>query len=127
MSNLISGHFNMKLRMTIHRNGRLIFFFTIGVMFASCIRDYEPDILAKDETKYVVSGVVANGDSVQTVNVSTSSSINAPKYIPVTGCDVKLFDDHAHIFQLEDVGNGKYSGEIDPIFLQPGALFKVVV
>jgi len=117
----------MKKQSIIHRQNSLIFFFAIVVMFTSCIRDYDPDILAKDETKYVVSGVVANGDSIQTVNVSTSSSINAPKYYPVIGCDVKLIDDQGDVFPLEDGGNGKYSGKVDSAFLQPGSMFKVEV
>lgn len=94
---------------------------------SSCIKNYEPEILASDAKKYIVAGQVTEGDSLQKVNVSQTSPIGDPSYIPVTGCHVTIYDDRNHQFALTDNGNGDYSVVIEPVYLMPGVSFKVEI
>ncbi|MBK9980907.1 MAG: DUF4249 domain-containing protein [Saprospiraceae bacterium] len=99
----------------------------IVVLSTSCIKNFEPDILTSDAKKYVVTGQVAAGDSLQRVNVSLTSPINEPEYIPVPGCEVNIYDDKGHQFSLNDAGKGDYTVVIDPVFFAPGVSFKVEI
>jgi hypothetical protein len=105
----------------------IIYVLAIGIGLSSCIRSYEPEILAADEMKYVVSGTVTDEDGTQTVNVSITSPVSKPQYNPVTGCSVTILDDRGHAFPMEDAGNGDYRNSIDLSFLQPGVAFRIEV
>ncbi|MBN2614989.1 MAG: DUF4249 domain-containing protein [Bacteroidales bacterium] len=93
----------------------------------SCIDSYTPAIRSADTSKYVVTGQVDNKDTLQTVNVSLSSSISDPSYISVTGCTIRIQDDNGHHFPLTDNGDGSYSGKIDPQYMYPGSAFRVSI
>jgi len=111
----------------MHRNNILLVMPMLSWIFSSCIRSYEPEILADDEKKYVITGQVTDESELQTIHVSISSSIDLPKYLPVTNCKVKIIDDLGHIFLLGGQNNGDYSTMIDSAFLQPGRAFQVEV
>lgn len=97
------------------------------LVVSSCIKPYEPDIRSSDKQKYVVTGQVTDGGGDQTVNVSLTSPIGDPHYIPVQGCFVRIFDDKGNTFYMTEMGNGDYYTWIDPSFLIPGASFKIEV
>jgi hypothetical protein len=124
---LISGQIEMKKRMIVNRIVQIIFLFTLVVMISSCIRSYEPEILAADEKKYVITGQLTDEDGSQSINVSLSSPIQSPQYIPVLGCQVNIVDDKGHTFPMGDEGNGNYNNTIDPVVLQAGIAFKIEV
>lgn len=111
----------------MHPNKICICIVMITWMFSSCIRSYEPEILSADESKIVISGYVTDEDGKQTVNISKSSSIQAPKYIPLTGCQVNIVDDHGNTFQMQDHGDGNYTNTIDLSFLLAGVAYKLEV
>ena len=111
----------------MHRNNIIATCLIMAALFSACIRSYEPEILAADEKKYVITGQVTDEDGSQSINVSLSSPIEDPKYIPVTGCQVSIIDDKGHTFPMGDEGNGNYNNTIDPVFLQPGIAFKIEV
>lgn len=96
-------------------------------MASACIKPYAPEIQSRDLNKYVVTGQVTAGDSTQTVNVSRTSSISDPKYIPVSGCTIIIFDDKGNEFPLTEKGNGDYFTVINPDFLIPGVSFRIEV
>ncbi|MBN2614991.1 MAG: DUF4249 domain-containing protein [Bacteroidales bacterium] len=100
---------------------------TVVFSLASCIDSYTPVIKSNDKGKYVVMGKVDMNDSVQTVNVSMTSSISDPNYIAATGCTVEILDNNGHNFPLRDDGDGNYTGEIDPQYMVPGSAFKVSI
>jgi len=107
-----------------------VFFFLlliVGLMISSCIKTYVPDILSKDENKYVINGAVTDIDGTQTVNISVTSPIDDPQYLPVPGCVVKISDDNGNEFQMEDMGDGDYKTFIDPAYLLSGVSFKLEV
>ncbi len=98
---------------------------TLAIMLTSCIKPYEPVIESKDALKYVVSGQVITGDSVQRVNISMTSSISNPKYIPVTNCRVKIMDDKGNIYTAADMHDGNYEFFVPEPALVEGSRFKV--
>lgn len=105
----------------------ILYFVLLVVMGSSCIKPYSPLIKSIDANKYVVSGQVTYGDSAQIVNVSTTSPIGDPQYLPVTGCIVRILDDNGNEFPMSDLDNGDYSTWIDPELIIPGASFRVEV
>src|SRR5690242_9581179 len=131
LSNPHSGQLDMQLsslyNIIMRRINVLLFIWVSLLVTPSCIKLYEPEIQASDENKYVISGQVAAGDSLQTVNVSLSSSIGTPHFIPVADCQVTIFDDKGNSFPLTYATKGNYVTSIDPQFLQPGSKFKVEV
>lgn len=109
----------------MHLN-KFILFLLFGIMMASsCINPFYPDIESGDESQVVVGGGVASGEEVQTVNVSISSPIDNPRYIPLLGCNVRIMDHEGHDFQMQDQGDGNYTTVIDSSFLTPGRSFMV--
>ena len=98
-----------------------------ALLLSSCIRSYEPEILSEDESKFVISGYITDEDGKQTVNISKSSSIQDPKYIPVTGCQVNIVDDQGNVFPMQDNDDGNYTNEIDLSFLKAGIAYKLEV
>lgn len=103
----------------------LLFLFVSLFVTTSCFKSYIPNIRAEDLSKYVVMGRVDKNNSIQSVNVSVTSSINNPKYIPVIECTVTISDDKGHTFPLNDQGDGDYKGRIDHRYMVQGAQFKV--
>lgn len=111
----------------MHRNKLKLFFLMPVILAVSCIKIYDPVISSADEKKYVVSGQITDLDSLQVVNVSVTSEISDPGYIPVTGCTVKILDDRGNVFDLADRENGDYAVWIDPVYILPGISYKVEV
>lgn len=112
----------------MRRQNNIFFLILILAFIAnSCIKSYVPKIKTNNINKYVVMGRVDKNSSVQTVNISLTSSVSEPEYIPITGCTVSISDDANHAFYLSDQGNGSYKGWVDPNYMVPGARFKVVI
>jgi hypothetical protein len=97
----------------------------LGLIVSSCIKPYDPKITGSDAKKYVVSGGIDDSDSNQIVNITMTSSISDPKYLPVAGCIVVIISDKGIEFPLTDIGDGDYSTVIDRGFMTPGASFMV--
>ena len=104
-----------------------IFFLIIILIQAltSCIKRYEPEIKREDAVKFVVRGQVNKGDKIQHVNISTSSPVSQPLYIPVTGCTVKIIDDKGNTYPAMDMQDGNYDLSIPESALTPGSSFKM--
>lgn len=111
----------------MRRTESLVYLLMLVLLFTACIRNFEPDIKADDVSRYVISGQVAAGDSLQKVNVSLTSPIGKPSFIPVNGCSVSMYDGQGHQFQMSDAGQGDYTIVIDTIYLTTGAAFRVEI
>ncbi|HPT03330.1 MAG TPA: DUF4249 domain-containing protein [Bacteroidales bacterium] len=109
------------------RRNRIIWFALPLLVLASCVKSYEPLIKSSDRSKYVVSGNITDAGGQQKVNVSMTSAIGDPEFIPVEGCLVMIRDDKGHDFDMTDSGNGDYFAIIDPAFLKAGVSFKVII
>ncbi len=111
----------------MRRIDTILFLIIVTVGASSCVKFYDPEIHAQDANKYVVNGQITDEDGHQKVNVSMTSSISDPKYIPVTGCTVTINDHHGNNFLMSDAGKGDYLTTIDSSFLISGDSFKVQV
>jgi hypothetical protein len=109
------------------RNNIFISFLILVILLQSCIVPYEPNIDSKNLNKFVVTGQVSDNSDYQIVSISTSSSIGAPKYTPVSGCSVRIFDDTGNQFTMQEAEAGTYKVKIAANFLTPGASFKVEI
>jgi hypothetical protein len=101
--------------------------FLAFLMLTGCIKPYDPQIDSNAAAKYVVSGRVTDVEGWQEVEVSYSSPIDDPSFIPVTGCTVWILDDRGNNFKLEDYGNGKYRVWLGSEYLVPGTSYMVIV
>ena len=99
---------------------------TMLVLFA-CIKTYNPRIDSNAENKYVVSGRITDKEGWQEVEVSLSSPIESPGYLPGSGCQVKVLDDKGNIFLLEEHRPGLYRVWIDQKYLISGTSYQVRV
>ncbi len=99
--------------------------FLIMLMLSSCIKRFDPMIKSSDARKYVVSGQVNRGDLVQRINVSFSTSLALQKYVPVTGCVVKIIDGKGNVYPTNDILDGNYEFVIPENELLPGNTFMV--
>jgi len=112
----------------MHRNNIVNVIITIFILFiTSCIKTYEPEIVSNDAVKFVVSGQVSQGDSIQIINVSTTSKIRMPIYIPVSGCKVAIIDSKGMSYNATDMLDGNYEVIIPKNELTPGASFKLEI
>jgi len=107
---------------------KIIYIITLlTIVLTSCIKNYEPVIESNDAVKYVVSGQVSTGEQVQRINISITSPISKPKYIPVTNCTVTIVDDNGGTYSATDVNKGNYEVYIPENVLVKGRSFKVEI
>lgn len=104
-----------------------IMFLLLLLMVSSCIKPYDPDIESREVQKYVVTGQITDGYGSQKVNVSVTSPIGDPQYLPVSGCDVVISDDKGNVFPTQYMGQGDYLAWINSGFLTAGTSFMVRV
>jgi hypothetical protein len=97
------------------------------LLLTACIKSYDPQIESNSTAKYVISGRVTDVEGWQEVNVSLSSPIDDPNYIPVLGCQVTILDDRGNSFALDDYGFGSYKVWLAKDYLVPGTSYKVLV
>jgi len=109
----------------MHRNNILYFSMIIALLLTSCIKPYEPVIESKDAVKFVVSGQVVKGDSVQRISISVTSPIGDPAYLPVAGCQVTIYDDKGNSYMAADQFNGDYNFFVPESNLVPGISYMI--
>ncbi len=107
------------------RNNQYYLPVVLMLILVSCIKRYDPDIDSTDKVKYVITGSVNKGDSIQRVNISTTSLLSRPRIIPVTGCSVKIIDGKGNIYIAKDVWKGNYEANISESELVAGNTFMV--
>ncbi|MCK9421535.1 MAG: DUF4249 domain-containing protein [Bacteroidales bacterium] len=110
----------------MHRIKNIPLIITLLMLF-SCIKLYDPQIDSNAKNKYVVSGRITNTEGWQEVDVSLSSPIESPSYVPVSGCRVNILDDKGNIFLMEEYNPGQYLVWIGQEYLKPGISYKVMV
>jgi hypothetical protein len=110
----------------MHQIKNILFLFTLLMLF-SCIKPYNPVIDSNSANKYVVSGRVTDIEGWQDVDVSLSSPIGSPKYIPLSDCKVYIKDDKDNIFELTENNPGQYHVWMAKENLTPGTSYKVMV
>lgn len=97
------------------------------LMLGGCIKEYHPRFNSESTQKYVVQGMLTNIEGWQEVNLSISSSLLNPEYIPLMDCQVEIRDDVNQKFTLEDSGNGTYRVWMSAEYLVPGRSYQLIV
>ena len=110
----------------MHQIKNISVIFTMLLLF-SCIKPYDPQIDVKVANKYVVSGRITDKEGWQEVDVSLSSPIESPKYVPVSHCVVNILDNKSNIFSLTEFKPGQYHVWLGKEYLTPGTSYKVIV
>jgi hypothetical protein len=104
--------------------GKLVFTALIlTMMLTSCIKRYDPNIKASDTVKYVVTGQVIRGDSVQLIHISLTTSLALQKNITISGSIVKIIDSKGNEYPGTDNFDGNYKVIIPEAELIPGNKF----
>ena len=103
-----------------------MFVFSMLLLFA-CIKSYDPVINSDALKKYVVSGRITDTEGWQTIEVSLSSPIGAPDFIPVEGCQVTIVNDQGKVFPTFAYDQGQYKAWMFRNDLVPGTSFQVKV
>lgn len=110
----------------MHQIKNIAFIFTMLLLYA-CIKPYDPRIDSNLANKYVVTGLITDTEGWKEVDVSLSSPIESPEYIPVSDCQVKILDDKGNTFLLEENRPGKYQVWMGQEYLIPGTSYQVRV
>ncbi len=109
------------------RQNSLLIVAVLALMLTSCIKAYDPEIKSQDAVKFVVSGQINKGDTVQRINISKTSPVSQPVHFQVSGCTVTIIDDKGNTYNAVDVNNGDYESVIPQSALTPGTSFKLNV
>lgn len=96
-------------------------------MLTSCITPFDPDIKTSELNKYFVSGGINDQSEIQTVTISLTSPVTAPRFIPVTGCEIVITNQNGNEFRMTGYGEGIYRCRIDSTLLVEGASFRIEI
>jgi hypothetical protein len=96
-----------------------------GLFFTTCIEEYNPDI-TDDTELLVIDGSIVKGDSVQTISVSWSTSVDDSYYNPVSGCTVWATNGQGTQFIFNE-NNDEYTAVIPDEYLAYNSEFKITV
>lgn len=72
----------------------------LGLLSNSCIERFYLDEVEDDQTKLVIEAHLDNYDSVQTIVLSRTVSIEKPVFNPVSSCDVSVLSENGDIYQF---------------------------
>jgi len=83
----------------------------LAILGFACVSPYEADI--EDEPRLIsIEGSLIKGEEEQTVQVSTTASLDYPVFFPVRGCEVNLLDEFDNTFSYREVSGGIYKASI---------------
>ena len=103
---------------------------TISLLFVvlgtGCIVPFEPDIEESSEV-LVIDGRITDAPGPQTITISRSSPYNSPKFLPVSGCVVRVEDEAGTGITFLENAEGIYQSEPEPEFLAVGKAYKLLV
>lgn len=106
-----------------------ILLFILALQFLwlnSCIDEYWPDV-DKYENLLVVEGGITNTPGPYTIKISKSLPVKYARYIPFSGCVLKIFDDDGSSETLVETEPGTYSTMSNGIQGQIGKRYKLSV
>lgn len=92
----------------------------------SCIDPFTPDI-SESKDLLVVSGNISDQPGEHFVSVSRSAPFNAPKFLPVTGCVVRVEDEEGNGFTYTEKKAGEYSVLLNKPFLGLKKSYKLLI
>lgn len=110
---------------TINRN---LFVLLAGMLLSSCVERYFPTMELNSKPQIVIEGSITTEGDDQEIVISESSSLDQPKFNPVSGCNVRVEDDKGHRFPFSESNNaGHYHGIIDEESIIIGVHYRLFV
>ncbi|KPL26561.1 MAG: hypothetical protein AMS23_01315 [Bacteroides sp. SM1_62] len=105
----------------------IVTLFCMAWMLPSCIEEYMPDIETLESNKYVVFGELTTEQEDHIVSVALASSIQEPKYMPLSECFVRIVDRTGKSFEGDEFEGGKYVVRIPPENILPGMAYQLEI
>lgn len=107
-------------------NGLKHFLSLMSVFYVTgCIEPYDAGV-DQDIRLITVDGSLVKGDSIQTVAISRTTSLDDPEFTPLRGCLVKVIDDLDNEFVFDENEEGTYSLPIMDHFLVYNRKYKLI-
>lgn len=85
-----------------------IMIFVIHLLMSSCIKEYWPDLKDGSDNLLVVDGKITNEKPPYTIQLSRTSSLQNPEFIPETGADVYIVDITGMQEYCQEISEGIY-------------------
>jgi len=104
-----------------------IFAFLLLLTQVSCVEKYWPDLGGAYQDALVVDGIITNNPGPYTVKLSRSSSVEAPKLLPYTGCYVSINCDDGSTEQLIETEAGVYLSSVFGMQGEIGKKYKIII
>lgn len=111
----------------MHQIKNILFWGILVLLLSTCIEPFSPNLGSDSTTKYVVYGQITDKEGFQTVSVSMSSTVDKQKYNPLSGCTIRISDNHSNVFTLNEFEKGNYRVWIAKEYLKPGNSYQVSV
>jgi hypothetical protein len=104
----------------------LVVIILFGLLADSCIYPFNPSI---DEIHdlLVIDGHIIKGEKVQTISVSRSSVYNQPRFLPESGCLVRVVDDKGKFFTFTETAKGIYTSNIPDALIKYNTAYQLFV
>lgn len=93
----------------------------------ACIDEYWPDDITKYEDLLVVDGYISNEPGPYTIKLSISAGINDPRYLPLSGAEVRITDEDGNSELLTETADGTYETAEDRIQGEAGTGYKLTI
>lgn len=95
---------------------RLHMVLALWLLCGSCVEPFQPEIRETQES-VVISGAITDQPGIHQVTVSVSTPYNNPSYMPLSGCVVRVEDDHGNLAVYQETRPGVYEADLDASFL----------
>ncbi|MEN8229532.1 MAG: DUF4249 domain-containing protein [Bacteroidota bacterium] len=106
---------------------RLFILFSILLsLISGCIERYYPSGEEIQTGTLVVVAHLTNVPGVQSIHLTRSSTLEIPKYDPVSGCYVEVERSDGLVREFEESRPGEYSSFLDESFLTTGSEYRLV-
>lgn len=94
--------------------GLTLFFSLIVIILIgpSCIDEYIPEITAY-QNLLVVDGMITNGPGPYKIELSLSSDVNSPEFIPYKNCSVSVLNNHGEVINFTEISDGVYESGVN--------------
>ena len=96
------------------------------LLIVCCVDPFVPEINDRSDL-LVVDGSIVKGRGLQYINISTSSAINQPEYIPVEHCTVIVSDSSGNEFNFFEISKGQYVLYIEDAQLDYDNKYKLIL
>ena len=104
------------------------FILILPMVFASCIdRFYMNGSGTGFTPKLVIEGIITTDGEMQEIVISESAPTDKPEFSPLSGCNVRVEDDHGNSISFHESIAGHYRGIINRNFINVGSHYRLTL